>query len=178
MEFLLESCSLLHLDLADNRLDLTGVMALSKGIQGNWVLIHCLNLNVPSDDEEFALYVCLCKICTELVDTNRFRLAQSTCHEIQNTCIWNMEEVGKASNRASTAQASGKGVWGHIEESKLARSIQWDEAKVLSFFHCDIRFCAYESQCRDRLKGVSLLEQKCCWPRSRRVCRTYCQNPV
>lgn len=108
-EFLPESRSLLHLDLTDNRLDLAGVMALSKGIQGNWV-IRCLDLNIPPDDEEFALM----------------------CREILNTCIRNTEEVEKAS-QAAAAQASGKGsgkgVWGLIEESELARSIRRDEAK-------------------------------------------------
>lgn len=108
-EFLPESRSLLHLDLTDNRLDLAGVMALSRGIQGNWV-IRCLDLNIPPDDEEFALM----------------------CREILNTCIRNTEEVEKAS-QAAVAQASGKGsgkgVWGLIEESELARSIRRDEAK-------------------------------------------------
>lgn len=154
-------------------------MALSKGIQGNWV-IRCLDLNIPPDDEEFALYVCLCKISTGLVDANEFVLAQSMCREILNTCIRNTEEVEKAS-QAAAAQASGKGsgkgVWGLIEESELARSIRRDEAKVPSFC-CDICFCARESQYRDRLKGVSSLGQKHYWPRSRRACRTYLRNPV
>ncbi|KAL4079887.1 hypothetical protein V8B97DRAFT_1928380 [Scleroderma yunnanense] len=109
-EFLPESRSLLHLDLTDNRLDLAGVMALSRGIQGNWV-IRCLDLNIPPDDEEFA----------------------RMCREILNTCTRNTEEAEKAS-QAAAAQASGKrsgkGVWDLIEESELARSIRRDEAKI------------------------------------------------
>ncbi|KAI6040774.1 hypothetical protein EDC04DRAFT_2566656 [Pisolithus marmoratus] len=111
-EFLPESQSLLHLDLTDNKLDLAGVMALSRGVQGNWV-IRCLDLNIPPDDEEFA----------------------RMCREILNTCIRNTEEAGKTS-KAAAVQASGrdagKGVWGLIEESELARSVRRDDAKVSS----------------------------------------------
>ncbi|KAI5987226.1 hypothetical protein EDD15DRAFT_2469702, partial [Pisolithus albus] len=109
-EFLPESRSLLHLDLTDNKLDLAGVMALSRGVQGNWV-IRCLDLNIPPDDEEFA----------------------RMCREILNTCIRNTEEASKASKVASTqtnGKDAGKGVWGLIEESELARSIRRDDAKV------------------------------------------------
>lgn len=108
-EFLPESRSLLHLDLTDNKLDLAGVMALSRGVQGNWV-IRCLDLNIPPDDEEFA----------------------RMCREILNTCIRNTEEASKASKLASThtnGKDAGKGVWGLIEESELARSIRRDDAK-------------------------------------------------
>ena len=59
------------------------------------------------------------------------------CREILNTCTRNTEEAEKAS-QAAAAQASGKGsgkgVWGLIEDSELARSIRRDEAKVLSSF--------------------------------------------
>ncbi|KAI6169874.1 hypothetical protein EDD17DRAFT_1785645, partial [Pisolithus thermaeus] len=109
-EFLPESRSLLHLDLTDNKLDLAGVMALSRGVQGNWV-IRCLDLNIPPDDEEFA----------------------RMCREILNTCIRNTEAASKASKAAATQtneKDAGKGVWGLIEESELARSIRRDDAKV------------------------------------------------
>ena len=59
------------------------------------------------------------------------------CREILNTCTRNTEEAEKVS-QAAAAQASGKGsgkgVWGLIEDSELARSIRRDEAKVLSSF--------------------------------------------
>ncbi|KAI6100340.1 hypothetical protein F5141DRAFT_1141856 [Pisolithus sp. B1] len=108
-EFLPESRSLLHLDLTDNKLDLAGVMALSRGVQGNWV-IRCLDLNIPPDDEEFA----------------------RMCREILNTCIRNTEAASKASKATATqtnGKDAGKGVWGLIEESELARSIRRDDAK-------------------------------------------------
>ena len=80
-EFLPESTSLLHLDLTgngahgvyrngrmgsvaqgqsqpnvgggDTGIDLAGVMALSKGLQGNRTM-RCLDLDVPPGDEAFA----------------------------------------------------------------------------------------------------------------------------
>ncbi|KAF5339788.1 hypothetical protein D9611_009036 [Ephemerocybe angulata] len=111
-EFLPESNSLLHLDLTNNAIDIAGVMALSSGVKANWVM-RCLDLNIPPGDEEFA----------------------RMCREILNTCIRNTEEAERnsrvASDAASTASGRGlgKGVWGMIEESELAKSIRLDEEK-------------------------------------------------
>ncbi|KAF8436520.1 hypothetical protein L210DRAFT_2456252 [Boletus edulis BED1] len=121
-EFLPESASLLHLDLTVNNIDLAGVMALSKGLKANHVM-RCLDLNIPPDNEEFA----------------------RICREILNTCVRNTEDAEKAT-RGGAGHASGsgqyeeghqetpgsgkglgKGVWGLIEESELAKSIRMGE---------------------------------------------------
>lgn len=137
-EFLPESRSLLHLDLTDNKLDLAGVMALSRGVQGNWV-IRCLDLNIPPDDEEFA----------------------RMCREILNTCIRNTEEAEKAS-KAAAAQASGKdagkGVWGLIEESELARSIRRDDAKKQGEASVATRAEAFLAQIEKARPGVGAMK--------------------
>ncbi|KAF8129472.1 hypothetical protein EV363DRAFT_1219973 [Boletus edulis] len=123
-EFLPESASLLHLDLTVNNIDLAGVMALSKGLKANHVM-RCLDLNIPPDNEEFA----------------------RICREILNTCVRNTEDAEKAT-RGGAGHASGsgqyeeghqetpgsgkglgKGVWGLIEESELARSIRMGEGR-------------------------------------------------
>lgn len=122
-EFLPESASLLHLDLTVNNIDLAGVMALSKGLKANHVM-RCLDLNIPPDNEEFA----------------------RICRDILNTCVRNTEDaeraarggaagVGGAGQRNGHAEDGhqgtptsgkglGKGVWGLIEESELAKSIR------------------------------------------------------
>ena len=140
-EFLPESASLLHLDLTVNNIDLAGVMALSKGLKANHVM-RCLDLNIPPDNEEFA----------------------SICREILNTCVRNTEEAermargaaggeggqgsGQAEEGQQTTPASGKGlgkgVWGLIEESELARSIRMGEglAKVACGLLFDVHVIA------------------------------------
>ncbi|KAF9238210.1 hypothetical protein BU15DRAFT_88452 [Melanogaster broomeanus] len=109
-EFLPESASLLHLDLTLNNIDLAGVMALSKGLKANHVM-RCLDLNIPPDNEEFA----------------------RNCRDILNTCVRNTEEAEKAAHGVSpegkdptptSGKGLGKGVWGLIEESELAKSIR------------------------------------------------------
>lgn len=122
-EFLPESTSLLHLDLTVNNIDLAGVMALSKGLKSNHV-IRCLDLNIPPDNEEFA----------------------KICREILNTCVRNTEEAERAARNGAggvggaghdnghvedghqgtltSGKGLGKGVWGLIEESELAKSIR------------------------------------------------------
>ncbi|KAH0828810.1 hypothetical protein J3R83DRAFT_3258 [Lanmaoa asiatica] len=116
-EFLPESASLLHLDLTVNNIDLAGVMALSKGLNGNHAM-RCLDLNIPPDNEEFA----------------------SICRDILNTCVRNTEEAERVTRGGaghgsghvedgqqgtpSSGKGSGKGVWGLIEESELAKSIR------------------------------------------------------
>ncbi|KAA1472653.1 RNI-like protein [Dentipellis sp. KUC8613] len=100
-EFLPESTSLLHLDLTMNNLDLAGVMALSSGLKGNHVM-RCLDLNIPPGNEEMA----------------------RMCRDILNTCSRNTEEAEAASGRA------GKGVWGMLDDSELARTIRKEDEKV------------------------------------------------
>ncbi|EJD08451.1 uncharacterized protein FOMMEDRAFT_101852 [Fomitiporia mediterranea MF3/22] len=107
-EFLPESASLLHLDLTLNSLDLAAVMALSGGLKANHTM-RCLDLNIPPDDEEFA----------------------RMCRDILNTCIRNTEEAERTSQTAGSGRGMGKGVWGMIEESELAKTFKkGDEKKV------------------------------------------------
>ncbi|KAI0042771.1 RNI-like protein, partial [Auriscalpium vulgare] len=110
-EFLPESMSLLHLDLTMNdNLDLAGVMALSSGLKGNHVM-RCLDLNIPPDDEEMA----------------------RMCRDILNTCVRNTEEAERSTQSTAangvSGRGQGKGVWGMIEESELAKSFRKDEEK-------------------------------------------------
>ncbi|KAH9050180.1 hypothetical protein EDB84DRAFT_1449558 [Lactarius hengduanensis] len=109
-EFLPESVSLLHLDLTMNTLDLAGVMALSSGLKANHVM-RCLDLNIPPDDEEMA----------------------RMCRDILNTCVRNTEEAERNAHMSfangSGGRGQGKGVWGMIEESKLAKTFRKDEDK-------------------------------------------------
>ncbi|CDO75859.1 hypothetical protein BN946_scf184833.g10 [Trametes cinnabarina] len=109
-EFLPESTSLLHLDLTMNNLDLAGVMALSSGLKSNHVM-RCLDLNIPPADEEMA----------------------KMCRDILETCIRNTEEAEKATMgdaaNSQSGRGEGKGVWGMIEQSELAKSIREDDKK-------------------------------------------------
>ncbi|KAJ7241653.1 hypothetical protein C8J57DRAFT_1192532 [Mycena rebaudengoi] len=142
-EFLPESASLLHLDLTENQLGMAGVLALSKGLEANFVM-RCLDVNIPPGDEE----------CARM------------CRDILNACVRNTEEAernaqmaaGGGSSGAQTPVGSGgggsilngsiggangvlgtstsgrglgKGVWGMIEESELAKSIRLDEEKKI-----------------------------------------------
>ncbi|PFH46913.1 hypothetical protein AMATHDRAFT_50684 [Amanita thiersii Skay4041] len=110
-EFLPESTSLLHLDLTNNVVDIAGVMALSSGLKANHVM-RCLDLNIPENDDEFS----------------------KQCREILNTCVRNTEEAEQAQNVQSAhstggGRGLGKGVWGMIQESSLARTIRKTEEK-------------------------------------------------
>ncbi|EGN94523.1 hypothetical protein SERLA73DRAFT_114776 [Serpula lacrymans var. lacrymans S7.3] len=106
-EFLPESMSLLHLDLTVNNLDIAGVMALSSGLKANHVM-RCLDLNIPPGDEEFA----------------------RMCRDILNSCVRNTEDAERnvhaphGSSPSPSGRGLGKGVWGMIEESELAKSIR------------------------------------------------------
>ena len=135
-EFLPESASLLHLDLTVNNIDLAGVMALSKGLKGNHVM-RCLDLNIPPDNEEFA----------------------SICRDILNTCVRNTEGAERAARGVQAEDGlqgtpmSGKGVWGLIEESELARSIRMGDGlhvKVACVFFSALRACL-ECEGTDRI---------------------------
>lgn len=107
-EFLPESASLLHLDLTNNNLDLAGIMALSGGLKANHTM-RCLDVNIPPDDEEFA----------------------RMCRDILNTCVRNTEEAEKTAQTASSGRGSGKGVWGMIEESELAKRFKKVDQKIV-----------------------------------------------
>ncbi|THH29900.1 hypothetical protein EUX98_g4280 [Antrodiella citrinella] len=106
-EFLPESKSLLHLDLTMNGLDIAGVMALNSGLKGNHVM-RCLDLNIPPADEEMA----------------------RMCRDILNTCVRNTEEAEKSSQELTSGRGQGKGVWGMIEESELAKTFREDDKKI------------------------------------------------
>jgi protein phosphatase 1 regulatory subunit 37 len=63
------------------------------------------------------------------------------CRDILNTCVRNTEEAEKRTQDAAAVAAAGgdgssegsrghgKGVWGLIEDSQIARSIRKDEEK-------------------------------------------------
>ncbi|KAJ7343861.1 hypothetical protein DFH08DRAFT_915041 [Mycena albidolilacea] len=109
-EFLPEAQALLHLDLTENSLGPAGVLALAKSVQANRV-IRCLDLNIPPGEEGYA------------------RMSR----EILSACVRNTEEAerraGGGGGGESGGQTPGKGVWGMIEESELARSVRLDEEK-------------------------------------------------
>ncbi|KAJ7480292.1 hypothetical protein B0H11DRAFT_1863724 [Mycena galericulata] len=108
-EFLPESASLLHLDLTENALGVAGVLALSKGVEANFVM-RCLDLNIPPGDEA----------CARM------------CRDILNACVRNTEEAERAAAGGGGGlggRGLAKGVWGMIEESELAKSIRLDEVK-------------------------------------------------
>ena len=56
------------------------------------------------------------------------------CREILNSCVRNTEGAERASNVSqgssiTSGRGFGKGVWGMIEDSELAKSIRLDEEK-------------------------------------------------
>jgi protein phosphatase 1 regulatory subunit 37 len=59
----------------------------------------------------------------------------SMCRDILNTCVRNTEEAEKSShaptgsNTGTSGRGHGRGVWGMIDESELAKRIRQDEAK-------------------------------------------------
>lgn len=59
-----------------------------------------------------------------------------------NSCVRNTEEAERASKEGSSissGRGQGKGVWGMIEESELAKSIRLGEEKKVSVpFLCSI----------------------------------------
>lgn len=163
-EFLPESASLLHLDLTVNNIDLAGVMALSKGLKANHIM-RCLDLNIPPDNDEFA----------------------SICRDILNTCVRNTEEAERAARGGSgsgqgeegqqgtpiSGKGLGKGVWGLIEESELAKSIRMGDgvhAKVVCFL--SFSFGCASVQKTNVLIGFHVRRIYCrvqrrCWARSK-----------
>ena len=127
-EFLPESVSLLHLDLTMNTLDLAGVMALNSGLRANHVM-RCLDLNIPPDDEEMARYVTM----QFAYGFSKVDFFGRMCRDILNTCIRNTEEAEWNAQLSSangvSGRGQGKGVWGMIEESRLAKTLRKDGLK-------------------------------------------------
>ena len=66
------------------------------------------------------------------------------CMEILNSCVRNTEEAERASKTSegplvSSGRGQGKGVWGMIEDSELAKSIRLgEEKKVSALLLCSI----------------------------------------
>ena len=53
------------------------------------------------------------------------------CRDILNTCVRNTEEAERNSQAMGSGRGLGKGVWGMIEESELAKTFKkGDEKKV------------------------------------------------
>lgn len=103
-EFLPESRSVLHLDLTNNNIDISGVLALSVSIKLNST-IRCLDLNIPPNDPDFS------------------RLSQ----DILNTCVRNTEMAQeKADAEAQVAADGGKRVLvaQPIRKSALANELE------------------------------------------------------
>ena len=147
-----------------NTLDLAGVMALSSGLRGNHVM-RCLDLSIPPDDEEMARYVTLRSVKTSKID-----LLRRMCRDILNTCIRNTEEAERntqpTSANSTTGRGQGKGVWGMIEESRLAKTFRKDEEKKAESRSLDSFLISGSSQnedevvlqaqrCRDQLQDLS-----------------------
>jgi protein phosphatase 1 regulatory subunit 37 len=63
------------------------------------------------------------------------------CRDILNSCVRNTEEAEKSSQshgsgHGASGRGLGKGVWGMIEDSELAKTIRKDEVnRVCHFFH-------------------------------------------
>ena len=133
-EFLPESTSLLHLDLTHNALDVAGVVALSSGLRSNWIM-RCLDVNIPVGDEHMA------------------RL----CRDILSICVRNTEKAEEMSRTGggavpSSGRGLGKGVWGMIEESQLARNIRRTAGQTLTQTDLDIIQTARD--CRVELDAI------------------------
>ncbi len=72
-------------------------------------------------------------LCVQ-VSASKIDLLRRMCRDILNTCIRNTEEAERntqpASANGTSGRGQGKGVWGMIEESKLAKTFRVDEKKV------------------------------------------------
>ena len=60
------------------------------------------------------------------------------CREILSSCVRNTEEAEKSAQASASAtvesgRGQGKGVWGMIEESELAKTIRLNEEKKVGF---------------------------------------------
>ncbi|GAA6058458.1 hypothetical protein JCM3770_002732 [Rhodotorula araucariae] len=102
-EFLPEAHSLLHLDLTNNNVDISGVLALSVSIKLNST-IRCLDINIPFDDPDFS------------------RLSQ----DLLETCVRNTELAqAKADAEARSSAAAKRVVVAQpIRKSALASNLE------------------------------------------------------
>ena len=88
--------------------------------------MRCLDLNIPPGDEEMARYACY----------TRFHILPLTfstcslCREILNWCVRNTERAD-ARARSEGAPPRGRGIWGMIEASALARDVKKGEGKLV-----------------------------------------------
>lgn len=57
---------------------------------------------------------------------------RSMCRDILATCTRNTEDAERASQTIGSGKGLGKGVWGMIEESELAKTFKKDEEKKVS----------------------------------------------
>lgn len=57
------------------------------------------------------------------------------CRDILNTCVRNTEEAERISQAASSGRGLGRGVWGMIEESELAKTFKKGEEKKVWLPH-------------------------------------------
>ncbi|GAA5981633.1 hypothetical protein JCM11641_003924 [Rhodosporidiobolus odoratus] len=87
-EFLPES-RLLHLDLTDNDIDISGVLALSVSLKMNHTL-RCLDVQIPFDDPDFS------RMSQDILET---------C--VRNTELAQAEAEGRASDAAAAAGGGG-----------------------------------------------------------------------
>lgn len=51
------------------------------------------------------------------------------CRDILNTCVRNTEEAERNSQTVASGRGQGKGVWGLIEDSELAKTFKKDDVK-------------------------------------------------
>ena len=51
------------------------------------------------------------------------------CRDILNTCVRNTEEAERNSQTVASGRGQGKGLWGLIEESELAKTFKKGEEK-------------------------------------------------
>src|SRR4051812_36177687 len=69
------------------------------------------------------------------------------CREILNSCVRNTEEAerqSKAPEGVVSGRGLGRGVWGMIEESELAKTIRQGEEKKVSYLFFFSFFKLYE----------------------------------
>lgn len=68
------------------------------------------------------------------------------CRDILNSCVRNTEEAEKnirnpeSGNTGGSGKGLGKGVWGMIEESELAKTIRQGDGTSVSYDHPRILF--------------------------------------
>ena len=101
-------------------------MALSSGLKANHTM-RCLDLNIPPGDDEFARSALT---FLERLHRHADRGYSRMCRDILNSCVRNTEEAEKnirnpeSGHSGGSKRSLGKGVWGMIEDSELAKTIR------------------------------------------------------